>query len=201
MTARSVRGSRSPNAQMRFAVAVIVACLIAPAVALASGDAVVRDCTDNGRIDRQHSAGDYREALANLPTDVDEYTDCRDVIARASRGSLGNRPRDRQSDNGTAGGSSQRPVDPDADVTATPDEERAVSDAARDTAPVRVGDRHVTPGTAGLASDDISNSLPRPLLVALLLLAALALGIAGAIVAGRRGGRMNWFRSGGAGGR
>jgi hypothetical protein len=185
---------------MRFILVVIVACLIAPAAALASGDAVVRDCTDNGRIDRHHSAADYRQALANLPTDVDEYTDCRDVIAAAARGSGARRGSNAShgSHAGGAGGSSQPPVDPDAAVTATPDEQRAISHATRNRAPVKLGGGSITPGAAGLSTDDVSNSLPRPLLIALLLLAALALGIAGALVAGRRG--RGGFRSRGVSG-
>lgn len=57
----------------------------APTAAWASGVDVIRDCTDNGAIDDAHGPQDYADALSNLPSDVDEYTDCRQVISSASR--------------------------------------------------------------------------------------------------------------------
>ncbi len=56
-----------------------------PATAWGSGADVIKDCTDNGRIDEPHGPKDYQEALAALPSDVDEYTDCRSIISAASR--------------------------------------------------------------------------------------------------------------------
>ena len=50
-----------------LAVPAVLACLLVPtAVAHASARDVVRDCTDNGTIDRQHSAQDYKSALQEL---------------------------------------------------------------------------------------------------------------------------------------
>jgi hypothetical protein len=56
--------------------------LVAPAAARASGADVIKDCTDGG-LTKTYPQRDYRAALANMPTDVDEYTDCRDAIRRA----------------------------------------------------------------------------------------------------------------------
>src|SRR5919197_2805342 len=70
-----------------FATTIALCCLLlVPATAHASGRAVIRDCTDDGKLEKTYSQKDYRDALANLPTDVDEYTDCRDVIRRAQLG-------------------------------------------------------------------------------------------------------------------
>ncbi len=58
--------------------------LLLPAGALAAGGgtAAVEDCQD-GRIDGTYTAAEYRDALKSIPTDVDEYTDCRDVLRAA----------------------------------------------------------------------------------------------------------------------
>src|SRR5206468_12462515 len=58
--------------------------LLPSASALASGSAVIRDCTDDGRLEGHYSQRDLRDALASIPSDVDEYTNCRDVIRRAA---------------------------------------------------------------------------------------------------------------------
>src|SRR5205085_10172320 len=58
--------------------------LLAPAVAHASGAAVIRDCTDDGRLEGHYTQRDLRDALSSIPSDVDEYTNCRDIIRRAA---------------------------------------------------------------------------------------------------------------------
>jgi hypothetical protein len=58
----------------------------APALpAAASSDtpaAAISDCNDNGRLTAHYSPGTLRAALAQMPVDVREYTDCYDVIER-----------------------------------------------------------------------------------------------------------------------
>ena len=58
--------------------------LLAPAVAHAGGSAVIRDCTDDGRLEGHYTQADLRDALNSIPSDVDEYTNCRDIIRRAA---------------------------------------------------------------------------------------------------------------------
>jgi hypothetical protein len=59
---------------------------LVPASAWAAGGIdVIRDCTDNGRMDDSHGDLDYQQGLDNLPSDVDEYTDCRQIITAARR--------------------------------------------------------------------------------------------------------------------
>ena len=57
------------------------------------------------RLDRHYSNSELRRAKNNLPTDLDEYSDCRDVIAAAIKGG---------SDKGIGAGSpgSARPTQP-----------------------------------------------------------------------------------------
>lgn len=52
---------------------------LAPASAIAGGDAVLVDCVD-GALKPSYSVADYREALEETPTDLAEYTDCASQI-------------------------------------------------------------------------------------------------------------------------
>src|SRR3954449_7674472 len=56
---------------------------IAPAAEAASTTQILRDCADDGVLQGHYSPSDLRKARNNIPTDTDEYTDCRDVLARA----------------------------------------------------------------------------------------------------------------------
>ncbi len=54
------------------------------AVAAAGGTAAqaITDCNDHGRLTQTYSSPVLRQALAQMPADVREYTDCFDVIER-----------------------------------------------------------------------------------------------------------------------
>lgn len=81
---------RLPIARLaRILVAALSLALVMPVVAHASAKALLDDCAEDSKLDRRYSAADYREALRNIPTDVDEYTDCRDVIRRAQLAQAG----------------------------------------------------------------------------------------------------------------
>src|SRR3954469_10491658 len=73
----------------RLLVTTMLFCAVAPATAFADGGKVIRDCTDDGRLQRHYSQKDLRDALDSLPSDIDEYTNCRDVIRRAAFGGAG----------------------------------------------------------------------------------------------------------------
>lgn len=64
--------------------ALLAALLVLPAAAQASraGD-VIRDCHEDGTLDGNYSQQDLQDAQDNLPSDVDQYGDCRDVIRQA----------------------------------------------------------------------------------------------------------------------
>src|SRR5919201_2839030 len=57
--------------------------LVLPAIATASPVQVIRDCAKDGKLDQHYSLSDLKKAEKKLPTDVDEYTNCRDVINQA----------------------------------------------------------------------------------------------------------------------
>ena len=44
---------------------------------------MLRDWSDNGRVDRLYPFPCYEEAIAGLPADLRDYTDAEDVITRA----------------------------------------------------------------------------------------------------------------------
>jgi hypothetical protein len=65
--------------------------LALPAFAQASGEDVIRDCQDDGHVDGNYSQSEYQDAQDNMPSDVDQYSDCRDVIAQAQAGGTGSK--------------------------------------------------------------------------------------------------------------
>jgi hypothetical protein len=167
--------------------------LLIPAAAYASGSAVIRDCTDDGRLEGHYTQRDLRDALNSIPSDVDEYTDCRDIIRRAAfsagagggnNGGGGSAGASGGTGGGSGGGGSAggefggfgngAPSSPNAPLSA--DQQKTI-DAARlgGSGAVRFSDGAVVkPGALARRTSDVSD-VPTPLLVVALLLAAAAL--------------------------
>jgi len=181
---------RHPLITLLTACACLLALALVPSLALANGEDVLRDCNDNGKLDKQYKQSEYRDAIENIPTDLDEYTDCRDVIRRAQLG-LGTGGGGGSTSGGAtagaggaatpgsgpgAGGASANATD--ALANATPQERAALAQttAAGDVTGVRIGKELIRP-KIGVSS---STSLPTPLAAIMALLAAAALA-AGAI--------------------
>jgi hypothetical protein len=160
----------------RLLITAVLGCLLLPATAGASSEALIKDCTD-GVIQGHYSQQDYKNALKNLPTDVDEYTDCRDVLKRAQLGGLGGGG----GSGGTGGDSSGgTPAGGDPLANATPAERAALANAQAGGAskPVRIGGKLVQPGKLGFGGLGSPTTLPKSLIAVL-----VALGIA-AVAAG-----------------
>lgn len=157
-------------------VMVLTLLVAAPAAMAGTRADIIRDCFDDGDLDGNYTASQIRDARNNLPADVDQYSDCRDVLARALGGS-GTR------DIGGAGGG---PLGGGAGGGSGPlapsgaDEQRALDSAAGQGGeqPVQVGDGTVVPGAAGFSADAARNTIPTTLVVALALLALAALAAA-----------------------
>jgi hypothetical protein len=163
---------------------VLFACLLALLVAAPAAQAqstrtkILRECQE-GRLTGDYSASEIRDARNNIPDDVDQYSDCRDVLsralaARAGGGSDG-------AGGGAAGGgggggsggaaASGQPLTPSTD-----DDRRALEQAAGGGGgPVDVGGRPIVPGASGFAADAPRNTLPSTLIAVLAMLAAAAL--------------------------
>jgi hypothetical protein len=162
----------------RLLITAVLGCLLLPAAAWASGNAVIKDCTDDGVIQGHYSQQDYKNALNNLPTDVDEYTNCRDVIKRAQLGATGGGGGG--GGGGPAGGVPVAPpgTDPLAGASAS---ERAGVDAARNggaAKPIRIGGKLVQPGKLGFGGLGSPTTLPASLIAVL-----VAIGLAAAAAA------------------
>ena len=147
---------------------VVLAALLAlavPSSALASPQAVIRDCNKDGKLDKKYSKKDLKKALKKLPSDIKEYSDCPDVIRAAidAAGPAAGPP--------SGGG-------PTADAV-LPQDKAALKKATNPGPPpaVKVGGKRVKPGSNGLFNlDTASNDIPLPLGLALIALALVALG-------------------------
>jgi hypothetical protein len=161
--------------QLRTTLALIAVLLLGlPAAAHASASDVIRDCAQDGKLDKTYSQRDLRNANSNLPSDIDEYTDCRSVIRAAMHGGSGN-----------PGG----PGPVNAVITASGAVAGSASDVHRLTAlqndltkgkapSVALAGQKVTPGSSGLggvlAGLAASNGMPTPLVVTIAVLLTLA---------------------------
>jgi hypothetical protein len=153
-----------------------LALLLVPAAARADA---LTDCTRDNDLDHSYSNSELQKALDNLPTDSDEYSNCREVLAAAIHDGSdkgGGRP-DNTGPNGEPLGNKEQ-----ADRVKDAQELASLSAGQRNPPRVDVGGQSVKPGDDGLYDlASASNDLPVPLLIALIALAALAL--TGALVA------------------
>jgi hypothetical protein len=148
----------------------VLAVLALPSVATANP---VMDCARDGDLDKNYSNAELRKALDRIPGDLDEYSNCREVIAGAFSGGSdkgGNRP--------TVGADgSPLPADEQAARDNDNADLAAITGNPEDNPPsVEVGGERVEPGSNGLFDlASASNDLPVPLLAALIALALVAL--------------------------
>lgn len=173
---------------MSVLIAVVAAMTAGATSAMASPQAVIRDCARDGKLDHHYSMSDLKNALKQLPADVNEYTNCHDVITAAETQGTGGQhhtsahssalPGGGHSGNGGGGGgSSVSQSDLGALADATHQGGNAPSLSLRG--------QKVVPGSGGVfKTAAAANSLPVPVLLALIALAALT--AAGGLVAVRR---------------
>src|SRR3954466_8217034 len=85
------RRRRNMRVHLRTSLALIAVLLLGlPAAAPASAAVVPRDCAQDGKLDKTYTQKELQDAERNLPSDIDEYTDCRSVIQAAMHGGSGN---------------------------------------------------------------------------------------------------------------
>jgi hypothetical protein len=151
-----------------------LALLALPANAFASGDQVIRDCARDGKLDHNYSNSELRKARNNLPSDLDEYSDCRDVIASAIKGG---------SDRGLGAGSpGVAATDPAGEAAAQAQDQNDLASIATgkgEKPSVNVGGTNLEPDSSGYFNvGGAANEVPLPLLLALILLSLFALASA-----------------------
>jgi cobalamin biosynthesis Mg chelatase CobN len=175
-----------------IALATVLALLATGSSAFASGRDVINDCTDDEVLSKTYTQKEYRDALAKLPADADQYGNCRDIIARAQESAATKGGSGTKKDNGTSstgaptgggtpGSGTPATATPDPSskpaaeqlAAATPDDRAAAAAAAKDAATPKISASDVA-----AAPGDSSSSLPTPVLVLLALLLAGALALA-----------------------
>jgi hypothetical protein len=149
---------------------------------------ILQECQD-GRLSGDYTAKEIRDARDHIPTDIDQYSDCRDVRSRAlaakagGGGSGGSGGGAGGAGGGTSGGGSGSGGG--LLTPASPSDTNALTNAARaGGGPVDVGGSQIAPS---LAADTSRNQLPTVVIVVLALL-ALAAGAGAAPQLRRLGG-------------
>jgi hypothetical protein len=156
---------------------VFVACLLALVAAPSAwADStrikILRECQD-GRLTGNYTPSQIRDARNNIPDDIDQYSNCRDVLTRAllagaaDRGDGGNGGGGPGGGGGSGGGGGGEKLTPSTDA----DRQALQAAAAGGGQPLEVAGRKVTPGVGSLRND-----LPTTLIVVLALLAVAAVG-------------------------
>jgi hypothetical protein len=160
---------------LRTSLALIAVLLLGvPAAAHASGSDVIRDCAQDGQLNKHYTQKELRDALNNLPSDIDEYTDCRSVIRAALLGSNGDNggapPNGIMTPSGAIAGS---PADVQALAAVT-----AKATKGKPPAAVVIAGKPIVPGNAGLSGVlgglAGSNGMPASLIAAIAALVVLA---------------------------
>jgi hypothetical protein len=152
-------------------VAAVLLATASPALA-GTREKILRECQD-GRLTGSYTAKEIRDARNHIPTDIDQYSDCRDVLARALADRAGG---GRGTGGGAGGGGGGGGGGGPLLTPSTPADTTAIQHAqANGDAPVRVGESAIAPGVAGLASGAPRTGLPAVVVVVLALLALAAL--------------------------
>jgi hypothetical protein len=136
------------------------------------GEKIILRCT-HGESLSGFSQSDYRQALKDLSADSEEYSGCsleiREAELAAASGSRGG-------SGGGGGGSTAAPVA----VTASPEEQRAITHAEHGgSQPVNLSGGVIRPGVVHVDVASALSSLPTPLLVTLAFLLACLLAVFG----------------------
>ena len=162
---------------------------------------ILRDCADDGRLEGDYSASKMRDARNNIPAELEEYSDCRDVLSRAisAKTSASNNNGGDTSGSGAGGatnnsggtGGGGTTTDPGVSTTpdarpqrtgkdqgvvtgpSTPEDWKAIDGAIEQGAdPVPVNGRPISP-----AASVGRNGIPGTLVVVLALLAAASIAV------------------------
>jgi hypothetical protein len=170
----------------------LILLLAAPTASAGVREKILRECQE-GRITGNYTPGQLRDARKHIPTDIDEYSDCRDVLARA-----GLSRNNGSGSGGAGGGGSAAPggvqtTASDGLSYAANDQERDELSKALSSGPegAELGGEKIVPGASGLAADAARHGLPTTLLTALILLglclvAALAPAVRRRVLARRQ---------------
>jgi hypothetical protein len=170
---------------LRFALAGCVAAVLlataSPALA-GTRQKILQECQD-GRLSGDYTAKEIRDARNHIPTDIDQYSDCRDVLSRAladrAGGGGGSGGGGGGSGGGGGGGGGGGSGSGPLLTPSSPADNSALQQArSGGGGPVQIGESAIAPGAAGLAAGAPRTSLPTGLIVVLALLGLTALAAA-----------------------
>jgi len=147
-----------------------------PAVAQASPFDVVKDCQDNSHLDRKHSRKDLQNAQNNLPTDINEYGNCRELIAAALNAGV-DKGKGRGGGGHSGGSAATAANHSSKHEAAVKANDAAALDKQKGHKPqVSVGGKSVQPGDNGLFNlASANNGMPLPLLLGIIAAGLLAI--------------------------
>jgi hypothetical protein len=182
----------------------VVLLLLAPAASAATRSEILRDCETDGSLDGNYTPSEIRDARNNIPDDIDEYTDCRDVLSRATLGGGSSGGGGGGSDpaaggtapdgSGGGGGDTSGTAPPSSsggEPEPAPTPQEPPSDAEKrdlEAARVKPGEaqeiagRQIVPGASTLTANAARNGVPPSLVTVLVLVGLTALVFAGAQV-------------------
>ncbi|MEA2445658.1 MAG: hypothetical protein QOJ12_2950 [Thermoleophilales bacterium] len=185
--------------RLAYTLATMLVVLIAlPTFAYAArGNDVIRDCQDDGHIDGHYTQQDYADAQNNLPSDIDQYSDCRDAIKQAQAGGAGGGSNagggagGGGGTNGTGGSPKPHAGNPALETKSGAYAPNQADKAAYDQARTQAATEATLPGGLAIpAAGDFkpagaTNSIPLPVLLALVAV-GLLVAASTALVARRR---------------
>jgi hypothetical protein len=147
--------------------------LASPPLARADvGATIINRCT-HGQSLSGFSQQDYQRALQELPTEVEEYSECGNLIRRAQLAAAGG-------GGGLGAGAGAGPGSAVVALPLTPAERSALRHIAQTgSAPQLIGNEVVSPGVVHASVASAVSSLPNSLLALLAFLLACALVLAG----------------------
>jgi hypothetical protein len=169
---RSVAPSRrSPHiATLGATVGAILLLGVAPPPASADvGTKIIERCT-HGESLSGYSQQDYRKALQEIPTEVEEYSDCGELIHKAQLAAA----------SGSASGPTGAASSATAPIAVTPAEQQAIEKVHHTgSAPVQVGSQIIRPGVVHANIASAISALPTPLIVVLSLMLVCGCAVGG----------------------
>src|SRR4051812_42488039 len=155
--------------------AVLLTAAASPALA-GTREKILQEC-QNGRLTGDYTAREIRDARNHIPTDIDQYSDCRDVLSRAlaAKAGGGGGGGGGGTGGGAGGGGGGEGSGPLL-TPSTPADNQAIQNAqTKGGNPIKVGESAIAPGTAGLASGAPRTGLPAGVIAVLVLLGVAAL--------------------------
>src|SRR4051812_36251998 len=151
----------------------LLAALVAPTASAGVREKILRECQE-GRITGSYTPKQLRDARKHIPTDIDEYSDCRDVLSQAAlTGRTGG-----AGAGGVVGSNAPGGIQPytgQSPLTASDPVETATLNSARLKSDKQsIGKASLVPGATGLAADAVRRGLPTSVLIVLILLGLCA---------------------------